>query len=333
MRDFSFILKAPEQISPEQIDHWDYLAAHSDTPDPQSCGPAWQLTAFANFQRRPLPILFLQNETSQIVFSIQEMGNKWLLEPLEAYWKFGSPMLGPQALQLFDSAMRELARHKLERTIIVEVAGLSPDDVLLQNLRSHAHAMSPLLKQDPAVIASLDGGLEGWLSRRSRRFRKNLRRVQLHAREQGVIFERLSPTNKVEASRLYDRMLEVEKRSWKGPLKSGLFSLTRFYRELLEFYAERGAARVVMAVQDGIDIGFCFGGESYGIFRGQQTSFDEAFAPLGIGNQMHVETAAWLSESGASMQHFGPLQNLTPYKTHLCEVSLASVRAAFRVRL
>ncbi|MCB1615162.1 MAG: GNAT family N-acetyltransferase [Pseudomonadales bacterium] len=333
MRDFSFILKSPEDISPKQIDHWDYLAAHSNTPDPQSCGPAWQLTAFANSRRRNLPILFLQNETSQTVFSIQEAGEKWLLEPLEAHWEFGSPMLGPEALQLFEDAITELFQNEMKCTITVEIAGLSPDDVLLNSLRSRALSMSPLFDQDPAVFASLDGGLEGWLSRRSRCFRKALRKAQLCAKEQGITFERLKPENCVEVSQLYGRMLDVETRSWKGPLKTGLFSLTRFYRELLGFYAERGAARVVMAVKDGIDIGFCFGGESHGIYRGQQTSFDERFKSLSIGTQMHAETAAWLSELGATIQHFGPLQDVTHYKTNLCEVSLESVRADFILRL
>lgn len=240
-------------------------------------------------------------------------------------------MLGQDAFAILVEAVEAMTRSEPESNFRIEVSGVYPTDPILGKLDRYAQIPGTLMKQDAGAVASLEGGLDGWLSRRSRNFRKALRRARSRTEKEGIVFERVSPSTEDEATALYDRMLDVERRSWKGSVLSGLFSLRKFYLELLEVYARRGAARIVMAVQDGVDIGFCFGGESHGVYRGQQTSYDEDYHALSLGTQMHVETAAWLSETGVRRQHFGPLQSRTPYKTDFCEQIETSCLATFRI--
>ena len=71
------------------------------------------------------------------------------------------------------------------------------------------------------------------------------------------------------------------------------------------------------------------GGPSHGIYRGQQTSYRDDLAGFSIGTLMHFETAKWLAEDGARLQHFGPVQRMMCYKYSLCEIELPSVCKAF----
>lgn len=73
------------------------------------------------------------------------------------------------------------------------------------------------------------------------------------------------------------------------------------------------------------------GGASHGIYRGQQTSYRDDLAGFSIGTLMHFETAKWLAEDGARLQHFGPIQRSTSYKSGFCEIKLPSVLSVFRV--
>jgi hypothetical protein len=44
---------------------------------------------------------------------------------------------------------------------------------------------------------------------------------------------------------------------------------------------------------------------------------------------MHFETARWLAEEGAKVQHFGPIQRIATYKHSFCELELPSVIRVF----
>jgi hypothetical protein len=58
--------------------------------------------------------------------------------------------------------------------------------------------------QDAHAAASLAGGIDGWLSRRSSNFRRNLKRAHLRAQSEGMVFERAQPSSLAEADRLYE---------------------------------------------------------------------------------------------------------------------------------
>jgi CelD/BcsL family acetyltransferase involved in cellulose biosynthesis len=266
---------------------------------------------------------------SQVAFAVTQTPGGYRLGPLEAHWYFGCPLIGPGAVDLLADVTRELRDQLKTDAIEIVVSGLAPGGALASQVEAR-FAKVRTERDDPHAAASLGGGIDGWLSRRSSNFRRNLRRAERRAEAAGIWFERAQPSSPSAADQCYERMLDVEQTSWKGPRRQGLLAVQAFYRTLLRAYAERGAARVVFAKQADEDVGFCYGGASHGIYRGQQTSYSDELSGFSIGTLMHFETAKWLAEDGASLQHFGPIQRMMSYKASLCEIRLPSVLSVFR---
>ena len=323
------LLRYPSELSASEIALWDALAANGDMPDAQSCASAWQVSGLARSRRAGAPIVLRQSGNSQIAFAVTETFSGYRLGPLEAHWYFGCPLIGPDAVELLADVIGELRDELQTEAIEIVVSGLDPKGSLAKQI---AAGFTNVLmeKQDPHAAASLDGGIEGWLSRRSSNFRRNLKRAERRAQVEGISFERARPSSKTDADDCYNRMLAVEEKSWKGPRRQGLLAVRAFYETLLRAYAERGAARVVFAKQADEDVGFCFGGANHGIYRGQQTSYSDDLSGLSIGTLMHFETAKWLAKDGAWLQHFGPIQRMMSYKHSFCEIELPSLLSVFR---
>jgi hypothetical protein len=315
----------PSRLPDDVSGVWDALAARSAAPDPSCCGPVWQATALACSRRAGAPVFLRQSGDSQIAFALSASPSGLHFGPLEAHWGFGCPMLGPGASDLLFDMIGQLRGAALPVPVTIDVPGLQPGGLHERQL-AVAFPDRHLLEQDPHAAASLGGGIEGWMSRRSANFRRNLQRARRAADGHGLGFERHAPLTAQQARALYRRMLDIEVRSWKGPGREGLLALPEFYGMLLEAYARRGAARVIIARAGREDVGFCFGGLSRGIYRGQQTSYVQAWRDVSLGLLMHRETASWLCEDGARLQHFGPAQPGMDYKARFCELLQPSVR-------
>ena len=309
---------ADANLPDEPLLHWDDLADREDMPDASSGGSAWQISALEASRRWANPVIFRQSPQGQIAFSLSRTGKALKLQAWEAHWKFASPLLGEAAVDLLVETVSDLRQRLPDVPISIEVSGLpagKPPKALTRRFepfswRQHfSHA-----------AASLDGGMDGWLSRRSAGFRRSLWRARSHAEAAGLTFERCAPTTQGGAGEAYARMLSVERLSWKGQCRSGLIAVQGFYGALVRRYAPHKQARIIFARQGERDVGFCFGGLVGRSYRGQQTSYAEDVATLSVGNLMHVETARWLCDEGARFQHFGPLQPGLDYKARFCEL-------------
>ncbi len=145
-------------------------------------------------------------------------------------------------------------------------------------------------------IATLDGGVDGFLARRTAKFRENLRRAQRRAADEGVIFVDADGGGNdggradADVEALFARVAAVERRSWKGEADTGLSSreLMRFYEDMARRLVARGALRMTFAQQDGVDVGYLFGGVRGPLFRGLQKSYDAACAHLSLGHLMQL---------------------------------------------
>lgn len=305
-------------LSDEVLLYWDGLAAREDVPDASSGGAAWQISALEASRRWANPVIFRQSPQGQIAFSLSRIGKAVKLQAWEAHWKFASPLLGEAAVDLLVEAVSDLRQRLPNVPISIEVSGLpagKPPKALTR--RFEPFSWRPHFSH---AAASLDGGMDGWLSRRSAGFRRSLRRLKSNAEAAGLTFERCAPTTQDGASQAYARMLSVERLSWKGQCRSGLIAVQGFYGALLLRYALHKQAWIIFARQDERDVGFCFGGLVGQSYRGQQTSYAEDLATLSVGNLMHVETARWLCDERARFQHFGPLQPGLDYKARFCEL-------------
>jgi len=323
------LLRDPSELSASEIAQWDTLAASEEAPDPQSGASAWQVSGLACSRRAGASIVLRQAGDSQIAFAVTQTLRGYRLGPLEAHWFFGCPLIGPKAVELLAGVVSELRDELSADVIEVIVSGLRPEGPIAKQIDARFDNVRKQ-EQDPHAAASLEGGIDGWLSRRGSNFRRNLKRSERRAQAAGIQFERMRPSSAIDADRCYERMLAVEHRSWKGPRREGLLAIRSFYQTLLRAYALRGWARVVFARQADDDVGFCFGGASHGIYRGQQTSYCERRFALSLGTLMHFETMKWLVEDGASLQHFGPIQRMMSYKSSYCEMELPSSLTVFQ---
>jgi len=215
-----------------------------------------------------------------------------LLMGFDTEWGFASPLVG------HDGVAREVAAAVEEepwRAILLP--GLLPGARLMRAVvaafRHHQVRLGPTLTR---WVASLDGGLDGYLARRDAKLRSNVRRAAKRARAEGITFV-------TEGS--IERALAVERRSWKGAARTGLLipEMHAFYRALLARLG--GRARVVFARKDGEDVGYIMGGVRDRTYRGFQFSYDERFAHVSLGSLLQVEQIAVLAAEGVTTYDMG----------------------------
>ncbi len=214
-----------------------------------------------------------------------------LWEPLEAMWGLSSPLVGPDTDALGD-ALGALVREEARGAIFL-VCGLHRDSARLAAM-VEALAATHHLSQGSSTsrqISSLEGGPAGFLSRRSARFRANLRRSERGANAARIVHERHAPTDPAEALRLYARASAVDDRSWKGREGAGLrgdgqpgSGLYAFYAQMLPRLAVRGALRMSFLVERGEDVAYLFGGLFGSTFRGLQFAFVAGREAESLGN-------------------------------------------------
>jgi hypothetical protein len=299
---------------------WNRAAAQSAQGDPFCCRTEWCLSFHEAFHpRRPL---HLRTDGSSVVAFAERLHLDVgpVLEPLESLWLFGCPLLGQHGIELLDAFFEE--RRALGTAPQMLLSGLLPGSPLLRLVARTFGSRCEVLHLEPALLvsASLEGGLDGWLARRSGHFRRRLRHAAQRAAARGVRFERCVPRGAGDAAAIHERLLAVERSSWKGIGRCGMAEppACHFYGRMLHRLALAGAARVMFARHGDADIGFVFGGLAGAVYRGQQFSFAEDWRAASIGNLLQFEQLRWLGEESAVRYDMGPLMD---YKRHWTETT------------
>jgi CelD/BcsL family acetyltransferase involved in cellulose biosynthesis len=269
-------------------------------------------------------LLLRETDGSVIAFGLRRHHRLGpLLEPLESQWLFGCPLLGPDAVELLAAALAEPELRRLAPAIVV--SALRPRSAQLRRLVAAFESRYAIhrLAGGVSCCASLDGGLEGFLARRSARLRKRLRQAERRANARGVTYERHAPAGAAEADAVYARMQAVERTSWKGIERCGMAERwsREFYGRLLRRLSASGGARVMFARAEGRDVGFIFGGVAGACYRGQQFSYADDWSELSIGNLLQLEQVRWLCEEGVARYDMGPPME---YKRHWTELAIPS---------
>lgn len=310
---------------------WERLAATTAQADPFCCGPEWQL-AFHESMTPDKRLFYLATPDGLAVFSefLADRGRVFLA-PAENGWLFGCPVLGPDAcevlansLEAFDAAYPQALPH-------VILSGIQPAGPLAARLLHRFGGSHAFFRHGSSAqcVASLEGGLDGYLSRRSANHRAKLRKARRRAAGGGVVFTRELPASAEESAALYARMLAVEAKSWKGLGHCGMAEppAREFYAALVQKLAAAGKLRAIMASRDGEDIGFIFGGLTGAprgaTYRGQQFSYAATEQRLSLGNLLQLETLQWLCEEGVRRYDMGPVTGpRMEYKRHWTEEDL-----------
>ncbi len=267
-----------------------------------------------------------------------------LWEPYEAMWGLGCPVVGGDVEQL-GRALAEVLHHEAPAATVL-CCGLRAGS---RRTAAIATALAPthrLIQGSPTIrqVASLDGGLDGFLARRSARFRANIRRALRDAARRGLAHERHALTE-VDAPAFYARAVAIDDRSWKGRASAGLRAtgLHDFYERMLPLLARRGALRMHFLVdstpQGPVDVAYLFGGLAPGAtgrtFRGLQFAFVEGNEDKSLGNLAQYHAVAALCDEGVERYDLG---TLVDYKRHWGELadetmSLIAVPRGTRGRL
>jgi hypothetical protein len=222
-------------------------AARTEHGDPLCCRTEWQLSYLEAFTPEATP-LFRESGDSMVAFVDSSFpdGSRILL-PLDQSWLYGAPLLGPDAIDLLLELLAEPAMRELPPTLWL--SGITPNGERHQQLVSALQRTHKLhvITSPPAPLqcsASLEGGYDGYLSRRSGHFRRRLKSAERKASAMGVSFERCAPVSAEHAQRVFDRMLAIEYRSWKGIGSCGMEQPQSrdFYSRMLRATAVRTSA-------------------------------------------------------------------------------------------
>ena len=303
---------------------WERLAAGSGQADPFCCAPAWQLSFLETVTPGKRLLCHTQAGSLAVFTEFQADDRRIFLAPPESGWLFGCPLLGPAAgdvlaavLQFLDETWPDAVPHLI-------LSGIQPRGVLAAMLLRRFGEDYAFFRHGSSVqcAASLAGGVDGYLSRRSANHRAKLKKAGRRAKAAGVSFTRVMPGSPAEAAALFARMQAVEARSWKGLEHCGMGEAParEFYAALVQRLAAQGTLRAIMAQREGEDIGFIFGGLCGDTYRGQQFSYAATEKALSLGNLLQMETLKWLCEDGIRRYDMGPVTGpRMEYKRHWTE--------------
>jgi CelD/BcsL family acetyltransferase involved in cellulose biosynthesis len=281
---------------------WDAAVAADARVDGFCSRSAWQISFHEAFAPDRRLELIDQGDAWVLLAEADGPDGERVFEGIENMWGLGSSLVGRGAAGHWAGILRRRPRSTLLVGLPLDGESLSP---LLDGVggRFSVRAFSPLER----FVASLDGGFDGWLSRRSASFRRNLRASARRTRSEGVEFRWLSEPSAEEWPDLYRRILELESASWKGRTGTGVDQgpMEAFYRRLLPRLLRQRQLRVLLAQRDGEIVGYLYGAQVGGSFRGLQFSFHDSMRRAGLGNMLQREALIRLCEAGVAEYDLG----------------------------
>jgi len=228
------------------------------------------------------------------------------IEPVELAWGLASPLIGADAEAVVAEVVPVLAARRDWQLAIL--SGLTVSGPQRRALDATLPGRWERRRGQPTVrhVASLDGGLDGFLGRRSRELRKSLRKGERAVAAAGVTFESVH-ASEPEAGALYDRIQAIEGRSWKSREGVGIHAgpMRAFYGAMLPRLCQLGQQRTIFARQADRDVGYILGAVMAGEYRGLQFSYDDDVARLGIGSQLQIHQVGELCAEGVARYDLG----------------------------
>lgn len=310
-------------------DAWDARIAETPEIDRFCSSSAWIVPARAAFCPGAQPCI-AADERGMVALMVLPVGmGAYGGLPLEAGWGLAAPFAGADPRAVVD-LLDDLWRDPPCRLDALFLSGLPARgrwmDALAERF-GHRHRLG-IGTRCVRRRAHISDGLDGFMARRSAKFRANLRRAVRRADDRGLGYERVGGG---PLGPLYDRILAVEARSWKGRAGDGIDSGAprAFYRLVVERLLARDALRVVFATRDGEDVAYVLGGLFGDTYRGLQVSFARGHEADGPGNLVQFEMIRWLVEDGIAIYDLGTDM---PYKRRWAEDSVETVTIAVAPR-
>ena len=297
--------------------------------DPFCSSPYWGLPLCSAFQADSELVCYL-GEKGLGVFAERTVPGGVLTVPTDGMWLLGSPLLSGDPIHFFQDLVtfwRTESRSKGIRQVLI--SGMFPGHPL-EDSKLWSELSAWELEPSGRMIASLEGGLDGFMSRRSKNFRSRLRRTVKAAEEGGVTVEFMpSQATAAECRILLRRLFQVEEQSWKGLSQRGIDQggMKQFYQEMVPMLAADGRLRGLYLQREGQDIAYLLGAGFDGYFRGLQFSY-LAQESQGMGNVGQYYMIRRLVDEGCNRYDLGQAM---AYKTRWAEDHIYSRSFVFQV--
>ncbi len=282
----------------------------------------WVLPAQRAFAPEATPLIAHAPGVGTVaLMALQAVGGR-VAVPIEASWGLAAPFAGADVaglVALLDDLWGEA--HDLAALFVMGIAQGGPwwDAILRRFGGRYRLGLGP---ECPRRTASLEGGVDGFLSRRSAKFRASVRRAARKAAAEGFVTTYAPAV--ADAAALLTRVMAVEGASWKGLAGEGVNAgpARAFYADMLPRLARRGTLRAVLITRDGEDVAFCVGGVMGDTYRGLQVSFDDRFRAWAPGNLAQLAMIEGLCAEGVAAYDLGTDM---PYKHRWAEPGLTTV--------
>ncbi len=230
-----------------------------------------------------------------------------VLQPLEMTWAFGCPLVGADISSRI-SLLLDVMREPNLFWQVVMLTGVPEDSVFWRELqqRLSGYYSYEVFEGAHCIQSEIHDGPEDFLKRRSTKFRANLRRSDRQAASQGLEYDWV--TDFSDPYRLFERMMAVERNSWKYNTGRSIFLIGRyraFYEALLHRLATNNRLRLLFAQWNGQDVGYVYGGVLNNVYRGFQLSYDDNFSSLSLGHLVQWHMIQKLAEEGVNLYDLG----------------------------
>jgi hypothetical protein len=228
------------------------------------------------------------------------------IEPIELAWGLAAPLIGADSRALVEEVVPLLAaRRDWQLAIFAGHTSTGPQRRALDQVlpaRWERRRGQPTVRH----VASLDGGVDGFLGRRSRELRKSLRKSLRAAQSEGLTFESVR-AGASEANALYDRIQAIEEHSWKSLEGVGISAgpMRAFYAAMLPRLCALGQQRTIFARHADRDVGYILGAVMGGEYRGLQFSYDDELSRFGIGGLLQYQQVVDLCGEGVARYDLG----------------------------
>ncbi len=228
------------------------------------------------------------------------------VEPLELAWGMACPLISPEPEAFADEVAATIAERRDWNVMLL--SGMTASSAMLAALTAAlpARIERRFGQATLRIVASLEGGLDGFLARRSKNFRKALRASTRDAAAAGITFERVR-VDATGAAALYERIVAIERRSWKGEDGVGIHqgSMHDFYADMVPRLAAHGRQRTIFARQGDRDVAYCLGAVFDNEYRGLQFSFDRELERYSLGSLCQQAQIIELAEDGVVRYDLG----------------------------
>jgi hypothetical protein len=254
------------------------------------------------------------------------------LQPLEASWGLAGPLIGSDVEALVGEFAEHMDRHN-DWDLIFLSGIFEESPQFLQTVRrfqdGYFVGVGPSMGRH---IASLEGGFDGYMSRRTSKFRSNMRRARDQAADAGIGSEYLKEFGDRAAGRdVFERILAVESNSWKADDNSGILSppMRTFYQQMVPMLAADDRLRVGFVTLDGEDIAYCFGGVFGDRYRGLQLSYHDDYSEYSAGNLAQLVVLEGLADESRDIDVYDMGQAMD-YKQRWADDTRESVALVIR---